>query len=67
MLALSPQILGGPGWASHAERFFDRFATIDGARLPGARRFARRDERGPRRVNAELVERVRTSAKANAR
>lgn len=59
LLAISPEILAGPGWADHAERFFARFDSIDGARLPGARRMRNRAMPGPRELDAALVEKVR--------
>ncbi|MBL9215872.1 MAG: Ldh family oxidoreductase [Opitutaceae bacterium] len=59
MLAISPELLAGPGWAEHCEKFFARFDAIEGARLPGARRHRNRLSDAPRQVNAELVERIR--------
>ena len=59
LLALSPQALAGDGWEKHAEEFFARFDALDGARLPGARRHARRAEDAPAQVNAALVEKIR--------
>ena len=59
LLALSPQALAGDGWDKHAEKFFARFDDLDGARLPGARRHARRAENAPAQVNAALVEKIR--------
>jgi delta1-piperideine-2-carboxylate reductase len=60
MLAISPDLLGGPDWAEHCERFFRRFDAIEGARLPGSRRHRNRLSTGPRNINAELVERIRS-------
>jgi len=59
MLAISPELLAGPGWAEHCEGFFRRFEAIEGARLPGARRHKNRLSNAPRNINAALVERVR--------
>jgi delta1-piperideine-2-carboxylate reductase len=59
LLAISPEVLAGPGWAEHCERFFERFDTIGGARLPGARRMRNRHTPGPREIDAALVERIR--------
>ncbi len=59
MLAISPVLLGGWGWAQHCEAFFERFEAIEGARLPGSRRHRNRLSDGPREINAELVERIR--------
>jgi delta1-piperideine-2-carboxylate reductase len=59
MLAISPELLAGPGWAQHCEKFFERFEAIQGARLPGSRRHRNRLSDAPRQINAELVQRVR--------
>jgi delta1-piperideine-2-carboxylate reductase len=60
MLAMSPELLAGPNWAEHCEGFFRRFASVEGARLPGARRHENRLSAAPRDIDATLVERVRT-------
>lgn len=59
MLAISPELLAGPGWAEHCEAFFDKFNTIQGARLPGERRHKNRRSDAPREINAALVEKIR--------
>jgi delta1-piperideine-2-carboxylate reductase len=58
MLAISPELLAGPGWAQHCEAFFKRFEAIEGARLPGSRRHRNRLSHAPRPVNAELLQRI---------
>jgi delta1-piperideine-2-carboxylate reductase len=62
MLAISPELLGGPGWAEHCEGFFLRFEGIEGARLPGSRRHKNRLSDAPRQINADLVARIRALA-----
>ena len=59
MLAISPELLAGPGWAEHCEGFFRRFEAIEGARLPGSRRHKNRLSNAPRAINADLVARIR--------
>lgn len=59
LLAISPEILAGPGWDTHCEAFFARYAAIDGARLPGSHRMHRRQAPGPRQIDAALLEQVR--------
>jgi len=59
MLAVSPEILGGSDWAKHSELFFNRFEAIEGARLPGQRRYINRLSTSPRQINAKLVNRIR--------
>jgi delta1-piperideine-2-carboxylate reductase len=58
MLAISPQLLTGPGWEEHCEAFFQRFDAIRGARLPGSRRHKNRLSAAPRHINADLVARI---------
>jgi len=59
MLAISPELLAGPGWAKHCEAFFARFQAIEGPRLPGSRRHHNRLSHAPRPVSADLLERIR--------
>ena len=58
MLAISPDLLAGPGWAEHCESFFARFQLIEGARLPGSRRHRNRLSAAPRPINADLLARI---------
>ncbi|MEL7155080.1 MAG: Ldh family oxidoreductase [Actinomycetota bacterium] len=60
VLALSPEVLAGPGWADHSNAFLDELAALDGVRLPGQRRFANRALAGPREVDADLVATIRS-------
>jgi len=46
-------------WASQTNRFVEKYTAIEGARLPGARRFANRQDPGPRAVNHDLLNRIR--------
>lgn len=59
IMALSPKILAGFGWAEHSEEFLTRLESMDGVRLPGQRRFANRLSEAPRQINAELVKKIR--------
>ena len=59
MMAISPEMLAGPDWAGHCEKFLERYEAIEGARLPGLRRHNNRQTNAPRQINAELVERIR--------
>src|SRR5579862_989888 len=62
MLAISPELVAGPGWAEHCEGFFQQFEAIKGARLPGSRRHRNRSSDAPRQINADLIARVRALA-----
>jgi delta1-piperideine-2-carboxylate reductase len=59
MLAIDPKVLAGPDWAEHCEGFFQRFDAIEGARLPGSRRYQNRLSTAPRDLNANLVTCIR--------
>jgi hypothetical protein len=59
MLAISPELLAGSDWAQHSELFFERFERIEGARLPGLRRHRNRRAGVMRRVDADLIARIR--------
>ena len=59
MIALSPELIAGAGWESHVEDFMDRLTSLDGVRIPGARRHQNRLDTGPRAINATLVETIR--------
>lgn len=59
IMALSPKILAGMGWADHSEDFLTRLESMDGIRMPGQRRFENRLSDAPREINTELVEQVR--------
>jgi delta1-piperideine-2-carboxylate reductase len=63
ILAMSPDIMSGNKSGENSndqtDRFFEKYETIEGARLPGARRHKNRQNKGPRGVNAELVATIR--------
>ena len=59
VIALSPALIAGAGWDSHAEAFVDRLSSLDGVRLPGERRHVNRLDTGPRSINQALVETIR--------
>jgi len=60
IMALSPQLIAGDGWNEHAEKFFTEMESMDGVRLPGQRRHNNRLDTGPRNINTELVEKIRS-------
>lgn len=60
LLAISPERVAGGGWADHCEGFFRRYMSIDGTRLPGARRHEIRSMGDTRHINAALVEKIKS-------
>ena len=59
VIALSPELIAGPGWPEHVEAFMDRLTSLKGVRVPGARRHKNRLDTGPRNINKALVETIR--------
>lgn len=59
VLAVSPELLSGRDWAERCERFFQRFDAIEGARLPGLRRYRNRQSSGARDVDKGLLMQIR--------
>lgn len=59
LLAMSPDLIAGPGWAEHSEEFFARLTSLEGVRLPGQRRHTNRLSDAPRHINAALVAKIR--------
>ncbi len=56
ILAISPDKTAGISWHKHAEEFFDKMKSLqEGVRLPGERRHKNRLDLGPRHINQELV------------
>lgn len=60
VLAMSPDVLAGPGWADHSDAFLDELASMAGVRLPGERRFVNRHSNAPIDVDARLLAEVRS-------
>ena len=59
ILAISPEKIAGPGWDKHADEFFKKMKSMDGVRLPGERRHKNRLDLGPRKINKELIEKIK--------
>ena len=59
VIGLSPDIICGPAWPAHVERFVAKLEELDGVRLPGARRHKNRLDDGPRRINAALIDTIK--------
>ena len=60
ILAMSPDKIAGAGWDKHAEQFFKKMSSMDGVRLPGERRHKNRLDKGPRKINAELIKKIKS-------
>ena len=60
ILAISPEKTAGTDWAKHSEDFFNKMKSMDGVRLPGERRHKNRLNKGPRNINEELVNKIKS-------
>ena len=60
ILAISPEKIAGPDWNKHSDEFFDKMKSMEGVRLPGERRHKNRLDSGPRKINEELVKKIKS-------
>ena len=60
ILAISPEKISGLGWDKHADEFFNKMKSMEGVRLPGERRHKNRLDKGPRKINEELVNKIKS-------
>jgi delta1-piperideine-2-carboxylate reductase len=60
VLAMSPKIISEGDWETHSNNFFEKMKAMDGVRLPGERRHKNRLDKGPRNINKELVEKIKS-------
>ena len=63
ILAISPDKIAGSGWDKHADQFFNKMKSMDGVHLPGERRHKNRLNKGPRNINADLVNKIKALSK----
>ena len=59
ILAISPEKIAGTNWGKHSDEFFKKMQSMDGVRLPGERRHKNRLDLGPRKINKELIEKIK--------
>ena len=60
ILAISPEKITASGWNKHADEFFNKMKSFEGVRLPGERRHKNRLDKGPRNINEELVNKIKS-------
>jgi len=60
ILAISPEKLSGNNWNQHSNEFFEKMKSIGEVRLPGERRHKNRLDTGPRNINEELVNKIKS-------
>jgi len=59
ILAISPEKVAGSDWDKHSDEFFKKMQSMDGVRLPGERRHKNRLDKGPRKINKKLIEKIK--------
>ena len=60
ILAISPDKTAGTNWQKHADDFFMKMKSMGDVRLPGERRHKNRLDKGPRNINKELVNKIKS-------
>ena len=60
ILAMSPDKISGGDWIKHSDEFFNKMKSMEGVRLPGERRHKNRSDKGPRNINEELVNKIKS-------
>ncbi|MDA8933277.1 Ldh family oxidoreductase [Candidatus Pelagibacter ubique] len=60
IIAISPDKISSKDWDKHADEFFSKMSAMDGVRLPGERRHKNRLNKGPRNINEELVNKIKS-------
>ena len=60
ILAICPNKTAGTEWQKHAEEFFKKMKSIGDVRLPGERRHKNRKDTGPRNINEDLINKIKS-------
>jgi len=60
ILAISPEKIAGLGWDKHADQLFNKMTEMEGVRLPGSRRHKNRLNKDPRKINSDLIKKIKT-------
>ena len=60
ILAISPDKLSNSDWDTHSSKFFEKMKSMGDVRLPGERRHKNRLDKGPRYINEDLVNKIKS-------
>ena len=60
IIAISPEKTSNGNWDKHANEFFKKMKSIGNVRLPGERRHKNRLDKGPRNINEELINKIKS-------
>ena len=47
-------------YIKHSEEFFNKMQSMEGVRLPGEKRHKKRLDKNPRKINKELIEKIKS-------
>ena len=59
IIAISPKLVVGDNWENHTSKFLKRLKKLEGVRIPGERRHRNRMDKGLRKINKEMLEKIR--------
>ena len=60
ILAISPDKLSQNNWDEHSSKFFEKMKAMGDVRLPGERRHKNRLDKGPRHINEDLFNKIKS-------
>mgnify|MGYP001447377836 FL=1 len=60
ILAISPDKISQNNWDEHSSKFFEKMKAMGDVRLPGERRHKNRLDKGPRHINEDLVNKIKS-------
>ena len=60
IIAISPEKTSNGNWDKHADEFFKKMKLMGNVRLPGERRHKNRLDKGPRNINEELINKIKS-------
>ncbi len=60
ILGISPEKLSNSDWDTHSSKFFEKMKSMGDVRLPGERRHKNRLDKGPRHINEDLVNKIKS-------
>ena len=59
IIAINPKLVAGENWEDHSLKFIKKLSSLEGIRIPGERRHQNRTDKGMRKVNKEMLGKVR--------
>ena len=59
IIAINPKLVAGINWEDHTSEFLDKLTKLEGIRIPGERRHRNRLNTDSRKINKEMLKKVR--------